>query len=848
RAAVEKSPSLDTLVRQAEVDLTRQVIAQQVDSQQRLRHIDANLGKLLNAEQQTALRTVEEFRATENARIDNEIHTALQSAFTPEIARMVSQVEADRERQLQDIRAQSRDALENVAPPSALAALLALQGQMLEGGGPAGAELEARIAAAMKDPELDAAVDPASVAEIRALLELGQKSAAQVQQQADKSLSATLNAEQLATLQRIQRQGYELEQSLDAQVQKRLETALPAAVRQQVSTLLGERDEVAAGTARSVEQALQKDLPVVHLEQEVQSIARSVAQRMELPTGTASDLSLDQALNKAVAAHVQAVRREGDNTLELPLPPVAEVKAVAPQPAAPTPAREAPAAPAAPDEPAVTSETPEPATPGDDTGAGKDSGDASPEAENATEKTDPAAIPDNTSVVENLTQEKVAEVPIAPAAPVVVSPITSNSGGSSGGGSSSGSSSISQGNTTNTTDKPASNGSASGGGTAGSSGGNNSTATPPVSVAFVNSAPANITLSNTFVAASRPSGAVLGQLSATDPDGNNITFLLSDNQSGRFTLNGTWIGLNDTPTKVHGNYTLTVTAQDSLGASSNASFNVTVIGFSADDIPDNQTSVANLTSAARSNYRTAFAALYNTTAGGTLNLTEETLEGFIVGKLAQQLTANSTFAYNITDVVKRLDLDINATRILLTAEVGVVDALYSRLPANSTVRQLAETLFDTVTPYMNDTTATVQFRIYPVINGSDISFDSTNSTVHVLHESSLVPNVSYQLSDLITYYNGIRSTLSSEAGVTLFEGGGGLPPLSFLVDVLGDQDTAEGFEDNITATYPSAGTATAGSSQSIPTSQRVDYYFPALVSAVSIGDGVVTLTRSSTTP
>ena len=71
------------------------------------------------------------------------------------------------------------------------------------------------------------------------------------------------------------------------------------------------------------------------------------------------------------------------------------------------------------------------------------------------------------------------------------------------------------------------------------SAGNTFTKTIAVGVSNVNEAPTNVALSTSSVAENAANGAVVGALSATDPDaGESFTYTLLDNAGGRFAING----------------------------------------------------------------------------------------------------------------------------------------------------------------------------------------------------------------------------------------------------------------------------------------------------------------------
>ena len=71
------------------------------------------------------------------------------------------------------------------------------------------------------------------------------------------------------------------------------------------------------------------------------------------------------------------------------------------------------------------------------------------------------------------------------------------------------------------------------------SGGNSYTKTVTIGVSNVNEAPTNVAVSNATIAENAANGAVVGSLSATDPDaGETFTYTLTDTAGGRFAVNG----------------------------------------------------------------------------------------------------------------------------------------------------------------------------------------------------------------------------------------------------------------------------------------------------------------------
>jgi hypothetical protein len=76
--------------------------------------------------------------------------------------------------------------------------------------------------------------------------------------------------------------------------------------------------------------------------------------------------------------------------------------------------------------------------------------------------------------------------------------------------------------------------------------GNNFEKTLTISVIDANEAPTDISLDVTGIAENSPTGTVIGNLSAADPDaGDTHTYTLLDNAGGRFAIDGTQLKVAD---------------------------------------------------------------------------------------------------------------------------------------------------------------------------------------------------------------------------------------------------------------------------------------------------------------
>ncbi|MBF0142108.1 MAG: cadherin repeat domain-containing protein [Magnetococcales bacterium] len=355
-------------------------------------------------------------------------------------------------------------------------------------------------------------------------------------------------------------------------------------------------------------------------------------------------------------------------------------------------------------------------------------------------------------------------------------------------------------------------------------------------------APTDITIDNDFLPLlDRPDGATIGTLSATDQDaGESFTYTLTDDQGGRFAVSGDALQVVDSPTTVHGTFTVTVRVTDKDALTFEKALTLRVIGISGTTIPATPT-VATLVAAAPTTYGRLYKALAEAAPGGSVTVTETDLMELIAGKAAHQLTPGGSFSQSFTEVVRKLVLDIKPTLITATLEVGVIDAIMARLPAS--VQSTATTLFDLLAPYATDYTAVVRIRVSPAIDPLDsrvLGFNQADSVVEVMHENaSYLPDVTFGLATLITNYNNAIADLKT-GGLWFFSGGGSTPPSHFLHTTMDESLATERETENATLNL---GQPPTDDGQAVPLAQRVDYYFPGLVSSITIQDGAVVLTR-----
>ena len=350
-----------------------------------------------------------------------------------------------------------------------------------------------------------------------------------------------------------------------------------------------------------------------------------------------------------------------------------------------------------------------------------------------------------------------------------------------------------------------------------------------------------VTLSNNFLPfLARPATTTIGTLNTTNADADDtFTYTLNDNLGGRFTINGDKLQVIDTPTPVFGVFDVTIVSTDQTGFQIDAVFTLTIIGFPLEDIPENP-SVADMLSASRLTYADIYRQLVEATPGQKLTLSEENFEDLIIGKIGQQMTSGGGFSQNLVDVIEVFDVQITPTLITASLKVTLLELILDRL--NNALKDQITGFFNLITPYGTNYATSVILRIAPTINGLSISFDADNSFVTLLHEdATLTPNFSFSLGTLIDTYNGIRSNLANE-NLRFFTGGGSNPPLHFLIQSLSDKTLASQRYDTNKQLHLS-GSANTLESREIPTSQRIDYYFPGLISNVEINEDSVVLTR-----
>lgn len=340
--------------------------------------------------------------------------------------------------------------------------------------------------------------------------------------------------------------------------------------------------------------------------------------------------------------------------------------------------------------------------------------------------------------------------------------------------------------------------------------GKSASATFTITVTDEKEAPKSVSVTPDEVPRVRTDGLRVGTLTVVEEDaGETVTLEMTDDLDGRFYIGGDdgdelWMSQR---TIAEGEHAIGFRATDSFGLYLDTTVTVDVLGNACDNIPSDQTSVASMASSAQTTYETLKANFESAASGTTTGISEATLEEMIIGKLSQQLTGSQ---FSLTDLVKNFDIEIKVlddnTEITAMAEVGVVNLLFNRLP--SSVLTTAQSLFKTSGNYSSDYTACVLFRVAMATTGSGtVTYDSSESTVKVVHDASLYPDLTLSLDTLRQEYNNQLSDLSTSGGLSFF------------------------------TIYEDA------ASQTVPSSQSLDYYFPGNVSSFSITDGTVHLIK-----
>ncbi|MBF0294938.1 MAG: cadherin domain-containing protein [Magnetococcales bacterium] len=377
------------------------------------------------------------------------------------------------------------------------------------------------------------------------------------------------------------------------------------------------------------------------------------------------------------------------------------------------------------------------------------------------------------------------------------------------------------------------------------------------SVAAVSDAPTDLTLSGTSFYEDADPGSVIATITPTDPDINNpsdtFTYAITTDASSLFAVrsnaSGAYLTVRTGATPVAGSYSVTIQVTDSGSNTFSKSFTITVVArpFSLDsaaDVPNAAT--------IKSNAETLFKSILSTMNANPSSkvLTNSDIVTLILGKLGQQFTTGGAFTNAVNEVVKRLTVEIlpadDPTVIRIMARIGLIEGMYNRLPAS--VAAVFDSVFNTFAPFATDYTTDVRIRLKPSVDNTakTIGIDVANSTVEVLH-LEMLPNISMNLSTLLSSYNGALTLLKTDGSLAFFTGGGGMGPTPHVLgSTLGlTPSNALDRHNALKATAQANGVTDqfSANSKTIPTSIRFDYYLPGMINSIAFSTGTVTLTR-----
>ncbi len=373
-------------------------------------------------------------------------------------------------------------------------------------------------------------------------------------------------------------------------------------------------------------------------------------------------------------------------------------------------------------------------------------------------------------------------------------------------------------------------GGTSSGTTSGSSGTSSGTSTPKDPITF--------SLDNSSVSERALDGSVIGTFSATSlPASTTVVYTLVASTTGvnPFSVSDNQLMVANSALLAGGaTHEVTIRATSGGYATTTKTFTITVMDDFSPTGADVPTST--LRDEARTTYEGVLASLAKAKFGDVVVLNERQLLSLLVGKVAQQLTST-----DVTQVMRKVELTLEAPdSVTLTMEIGLLNTLFNRLPA--TVQANAETLFNAIQNYATDYTANVRLRLRTQVTGQTITFVPGESFVDLQHASTFIPSFSFSLASLITEYNDNIGTIQQQGGLTFFTGGGNNLSYYTLARITQDADQAA----QIYANQPAQTQEFAGAnatSQTVPVTQKIDYYLPGLVSSLAIQDGGLAITR-----
>ncbi|MBF0309274.1 MAG: putative Ig domain-containing protein [Magnetococcales bacterium] len=315
-----------------------------------------------------------------------------------------------------------------------------------------------------------------------------------------------------------------------------------------------------------------------------------------------------------------------------------------------------------------------------------------------------------------------------------------------------------------------------------------------------NQAPSNLELSNNWVGIDSEQGAVVGSLSSIDPD-NSGPYLYDlvapfGSAQGRFAIGGASgsqlvvadpaaLAQFDGTSNTH-QVTVRVTDLNGNGRSFSKDFRISVVRFSGtDQLPGNVPSSSSI----RSNAHQVISTLRDKLKKGQVaELNTADITTLLLLKADQQMSPGGGFSHSLADILQRFQVDLQPTVITLTGKVGLLDAIYSRLPTSLQGGDSASgTTFDAMlgglTGFNSDYAASVRLRVTPVISGTSLGFDPARSYLDVLHEASYLPNYTFTLEDLMNRYNQIRGTFDG-SGLRFFTGSSNRNPSQAVVTLV----------------------------------------------------------------
>lgn len=341
--------------------------------------------------------------------------------------------------------------------------------------------------------------------------------------------------------------------------------------------------------------------------------------------------------------------------------------------------------------------------------------------------------------------------------------------------------------------------------------GSNDSFAQPIGVIDINVAPEAATLSSNTAAENATPGTVVGTLAAVDADGDTLSYLLTDDAGGRFSLSGDLLritsGLDFETAQTH---SVTVQAADPSGATSNQTFTVNVTNVvEAPDVPTLTTSAVAENSAVGTNIGT-FAAVNPEGGAVTFSLIDNANGLFTLNGSQLQTAGNLDFetASSQTVTVRTTGASNTFTDATFTLAVSDVNEApgaaalsgntIAENAANATVGTLSamDPEGDNVTFSLTDNAGgafMLNGNALQTTSGLDFEAGATRSvTVQARDTSGLTSNQTFTVN--VTDVAEGPSTTPTE-GDDLLTG----TPQNDVIDGLGGNDTINGLDgsDNL---------------------------------------------------